>query len=234
MKKSLIIIILTVSIIVLSGCQKTANTTATMPEYMSWNYNAKYHQLTLREKWLTQMPDICWDIQDKKTLDDIRSIDLWDNQISSINADYACLANLQELNLSYNQISKIKNLDKLSFLSKLELQKNKLTSTDWLEKLSSLKDLNLWYNEISDTKALFGLTNLVSLQLQHNQISDISNLSNLFNLETLKLEYNQISDETSLTTISNLPNLKRISLGWNQLAEDKVKALQDKINPAQQ
>lgn len=231
MKKVFIISALALSIFALSWCNKTSN--SSIPDYMSWNYNAQYHHLDLRAKWLSQMPDICWDIKDQKMLDDIRAIDMWDNQITSINSDYKCLANLQELNLSYNQISKIQNLDNLSFLSKLELQKNKLTKTDWLEKLSTLQELNLWYNEISDIKSLFALTNLRDLQLQHNQISDISSMSNLFNLESLKLEYNQISDEKSLTTISNLKNLKRISLWWNKLPEDKVKALQDKVNPAQ-
>jgi internalin A len=231
MKKSLIISILTVSIIVLSGCQKTSNTTTTtMPEYISGNYDAKMHTLTLREKWLTTMPDICKDIKDQKTLDDIRSIDLWNNQISSINADYSCLSNLQELNLSYNQISSIKNLEKLKFLSKLELQKNRLTSTKWLEKLSTLKELNLWYNEISDLMWLSNLSNLQQLELQHNQISDISRISKLVNLETLKLEYNQISDVNQLGFVVKLKNLKRLSIGENKLPEDKVVMLQNQIN----
>jgi Leucine-rich repeat (LRR) protein len=234
MKKSLIISILAISIVVLSGCQKTTSTTATMPEYMSGNYDAKTHMLTLREKWLTQMPDICADITTGNMLYDIRFIDLWNNQITSINADYSCLWNLQELNLSYNKLSLIKNLDKLKFLSKLELHKNKITSADWLEKLTRLTNLNLWYNQISDISALKTLKNLNTLELQQNQISDISPLSALVNLETLKLEFNKIADESQLKIFEYLKNLKRISLWMNKLPQDKVQALQDKINPIQQ
>ncbi|MFZ2151085.1 MAG: leucine-rich repeat domain-containing protein [Candidatus Absconditicoccaceae bacterium] len=234
MKKIFIISILALSVVALSGCRKTTNTAANMPEYMSGNYSKQQHYLSIRGKGLTQMPDICADITTGNLLDDIRFIDLGDNQITSISADYSCLGNLQELNLSYNKLSSIKNLDKLKFLSKLELHKNEITSADGLEKLSTLKTLNLGYNQISDISALKNLKNLTTLELQQNQISDISPLSALTNLETLKLEYNQISDESQLKIFEYLNNLKWISLGMNQLPQDKVKALQDKINPAQQ
>jgi Leucine-rich repeat (LRR) protein len=61
---------------------------------------------------------------------DIWSIDLSNNKITDINADYGCLPNLQEINLAYNQITHIKNLGKLTFLKKLELHKNNITDVD--------------------------------------------------------------------------------------------------------
>jgi protein phosphatase 1 regulatory subunit 7 len=98
------------------------------------------------------MPDICADITTGNMLYDLRFIDLGDNQITDINADYGCLGNLQELNLSYNKIKNIKNLENLSFLKKLELHKNELTDVAGLEDLTSLNELNLGYNQITSVK----------------------------------------------------------------------------------
>jgi len=227
MKKIILSSFVLLSLLSLSACSKSTSNMSLWSWYILDNYYNNH--LDLREQNLTQIPSICADIT-WDMIYNIWSLDLSNNQLQKINYDLSCLPNLKELNLSYNQISKIQNLDNLSSLSKLELQTNKLTSTKWLQKLSSLKELNLWYNEILDIKSLSNMTNILDLQLQHNQISDISDLSNLSNLESLKLEYNQISDESQLTTISKFPNLKRISLWMNQLPEGKVVELQERVN----
>jgi len=201
----------------LTACTKTSTPTDTtmtgkqeLPAYMSGNYDALQHYLNLRSQNLTQMPDICTDItiypatgtsRAGNILYDIRYIDLGDNQITDINADYGCLPNLQELNLSYNKITSIENLEKLTFLSKLQLHKNQITKIKWLDKLTKLSELNLGYNQLTSVKWLEANKNLITLELQHNQITDIGRLANLRNLETLKVEYNQIKDPIQFAAI---------------------------------
>lgn len=233
MKKTLITLVSIVSILSLTWCQKKPQTEVVakpIPEYISANYDSEFHSLNLRSKGLTQMPDICSDITTWTMLNDIRAIDLWDNQITEINSDYSCLPNLQDLNLSFNQISKIENLDKLSNLGRLQLHKNNITKISWLSELKNLMILSLWYNQISKVSWLSELSNLQELELLRNQISDLSRLSDLPNLTSLKLEFNQISDINQLGFVVKLKNLKRLSIGENKLPEDKVIMLQNQIN----
>lgn len=233
MKKTLITLAIVAFVLSLAWCQKKSQAEVVskpIPEYISANYDSEFHSLKLRSKGLTEMPDICTDITTWTMLNDIRAIDLWDNKITEINADYSCLPNLQDLNLSFNQISKIQNLDKLSNLVRLQLHKNNITKTSWLSNLKNLRILGLWYNQISKVSWLSELSNLQELELLHNQISDLSRLSDLPNLTSLKLEFNQISDVNQLSFITKLKNLKRLSIGENKLPEDAAITLQNQIN----
>jgi len=222
MNKWLLIALLWLSFF-LTACNKTPTSTDTtltgeqqLPTYMSGNYDKVQHILSLRSQNLTGMPSICDDITTGNMLYDIRYIDLGDNQITDINADYSCLPNLQELNLSYNQITDIKNLENLSFLKKLELHKNKITSIKGLNKLTTLNELNLGYNQLTSVKWLEANKNLTTLELQRNLITDIWPLQNLRNLETLKVEYNQISKASQFEAIKEAVKwLKNFSTGGN-------------------
>lgn len=230
MKKNSLILILCISFFLVGWCWVSKQKISS--EYLADQYDIKTHNLDLRSQNLKYIPNICEKI-DKKLFTQIRSLDLWDNQIKEIDKDISCLQNLQELDLSYNQISSIKNLDKLSTLKVIQLHKNNIKEISWLDKLLYLQSLNLGYNQITKTIWLEKLINLHELQLQHNQINDISWLSNLKDLSSLKLEFNQISDENQLSIIENMKNLKRISLGYNKLPEDKIIQLQNKINKLQ-
>lgn len=95
------------------------------------------------------MPSICDDITTGNMLYDIRYIDLGDNQITDINADYSCLPNLQELNLGYNQLTSVKWLEANKNLTTLELQRNLITDIWPLQNLRNLETLKVEYNQIS-------------------------------------------------------------------------------------
>ena len=62
---------------------------------------------------------------------------------------------LKELNMSDNQIQKLKNLP--PNLTKLSIYKNKITDISFLEKLTGLQSLYLSYNQISDITPLKNL-----------------------------------------------------------------------------
>lgn len=191
------------------------------------NYVQKYHYLNLRTKNLTEIPDICDLVKGTRYQDDIWSVDLADNQLTEINQDLSCLKNLSELNLSFNKIVKIDNLDKLNFIQKIDLWNNEITEINNLEKLRTLSDLHLWYNKITTTKWLDALRNLTSLKLQHNEINDLSYLKGLTNLVELKLEFNKLSEE-NLKDISWLKKLKIITVGENPwVKKDTIEKLND-------
>lgn len=211
----------------LFGC--TIQQTNEIDNYLSESQIKENHILDLRSKWLTTIPNICKDYSGEILLN-IWSIDLWDNQIKTINTDLSCLKNLRELNLSYNKISKIKNLNKIITLETLYLQKNNISKISWLEELVNLKKLNLSYNKISKVEWLSILKQLHWLELQHNQIQDISELVNMDQLVSLKLEFNKIKNETIFDMIENMKNLQWISLWENQLPIEKINDIQNKVN----
>lgn len=189
-------------------------------ELITKNYNKEFHHLDLRSKKLWEMPDICEMVKGSNFEYDIWSLDLADNSINTIDKDLWCLKNLQELYLSFNKISEIKNLESLTFLKKLDIGNNEIKEISWLDTLVNLTDLHLWYNQITSTKWLEKLVNLTSLQLQSNKLENISNLSNLTKLETLKMEFNKLDNE-DIKVIDKLKNLKIITV-WENVWIDKT------------
>lgn len=190
------------------------------------DYYPKYHTLDLRNKWLKYLPDLCA-VLTWNDVYEIWAIDASANAITQIDVDYSCLRNLQELNLSFNELSSINNLFKNTFLQRLYLHKNKITKISWLANLKELAELTLWYNEINKIEWLEALVNLTSLELQSNKIQNIEWLETLVNLIELKLDNNQIS---SLKWIENQKKIEYFSVGWNNLDQ----AIVDKINEKNQ
>ena len=121
---------------------------------------------------------------------------------------------LQCLDLSYNKISRIEQLDSLTKLMSLELWSNQLTSFVGLDKLTNLQSLKLSSNRLMNTEGLDKLTNLKSLELWGNQITSIVGLHKLTNLQSLELNSNQI---TSIVGLHKLTNLQSLILSSNQL-----------------
>lgn len=194
-------------------------------ELISKNYNNEFHRVTLRWQKLGYMPDICGMVRWTKYADNIWTLDLAANNISAIDKDLSCLKNLSELDLSFNQIDKIDNLDKLTFLSKLDIWNNKLTSIAGLDNLTKLADLHLGYNTIKNTTWLQKLKNLKSLKLQHNEIDNLSWISWLVGLSELKLEFNKLND-SNLAQIWALKQLRILTLAENSISKEIV----DKFN----
>lgn len=163
-------------------------------DYIASHFIAPYHRLDLRSQWLKNIPNICSDYTGEILLD-IRSLDLWDNQISSIDTDLSCLVHLQELDLSYNNIVSVRELGKLPNLLSLNLQNNHIQKISGLSDVQNLFSLNLWSNRIKSLDFLSDLSQLQELQLQNNTISDVSIIKELKNLKTLNIEFNQIPQE---------------------------------------
>ena len=122
------------------------------------------------------------------------------------------------LNLSGNQITEIKGLEKLTQLQKLCLTRNYIEKIEGLEKLIQLQELWLSTNRITEINGLNTLIHLKSLFLYDNQISEINNLQELIQLQSLHLSGNNI---TEIKGLEKLGQLRMLRLYDNSLTEIK-------------
>jgi Leucine-rich repeat (LRR) protein len=148
------------------------------------------------------------------------------NQITRIeNLDK--LPDLQYLDLSWNGITRIENLAELSNLQQLDLSGNQITRIEHLDKLPNLQRLDLSSNKITRIEHLDKLPNLQQLNLSSNKITRIEHLDKLPNLQQLNLSRNQI---TRIQNLDKLPNLQQLNLWSNQITRienlDKLPNLQ--------
>jgi len=167
-----------------------------------------------------------------KNAENIRSLDLCDNQITKIGGfglDH--LTNLQELYLGSNHITEIEGLglDQLTNLQILGLTNNNISEIGGLDHLSNLQKLYLGYNKITEIVGLDHLTNLESLVLDGNEITEIKGLGldHLTNLRKLWLNYNQIMEIKGLG-LDHLTNLQVLGLYGNKIT--KIKGLDHLTN----
>ncbi|MCP4268849.1 MAG: TIR domain-containing protein [Candidatus Brocadiaceae bacterium] len=105
-------------------------------------------------------------------------------------------------------------LSALTELEELNLSNNQITDISPLRNLVNLKSLNLDYNQISDISSLRSLVSLKFLNFNYNQISEISELAELVELQELFLESNQISD---IEIFKRLVNLRKLNLSGNNV-----------------
>jgi len=146
-------------------------------------------------------------------------------------SDLKYFTGLEELNLSYNDISDFTPIAELTSIKvlgfngirpkDLSVLKGLTNMTclifDWtcdesqwrngnvsLDFMADMKDLEIFSaigGGIKDINALGGLTKIWSLYLENNAITDISSLANLTNLKELKLSNNPIGDYSPLKDI---------------------------------
>lgn len=137
------------------------------------------------------------------------------NQISDISM-LSGLSNLTILALSNNQISDISPLSGLHKLRHLDVHDNDIADITPLAGLSRLETLFIRYNDISDISVLAGLKSLRHLDIHGNHSSDLSALADLSSLEQLHLQFNQISD---ISPLAGLSKLRILRLRRNEISD---------------
>lgn len=191
-----------------------------------WSYSTGFHELDLSRKDLTELPNfelyLTWSYKY-----DVWSINLQDNNLEDIDATYFdYFPNLQEINLSYNNITWDVSINHL-FLQKLLLHKNKISNVN-LSWSVALSDLNLWYNEFKTLEGSILPKSITNLELQHNSLENLSWIDKLESLSTIKFEFNKLED-TDLAVIKNLKYLMNISF-WENLLTEKMEEVLLKFN----
>lgn len=145
----------------------------------------------------------------------LQELDLSDNEIADA-APLKDIKNLQSLDLSKNKITDAAPIGNIAALQFLELSDNQISSVEPLSKLPKLSALYIAGNKISDVAPLAKLERLSSLDLAKNQISDLKPLTNVGILSLLKLSDNQISD---ITPLAKPLSLRMLLLENNKLTD---------------
>ena len=102
-------------------------------------------------------------------------------------------------------------------LKRLDLSFNSLTKLDNLEVLKDLRELNVSYNRIDTIDNLNKFPNLRVLVLDHNRIKKLENLKNLRKLEVLQVTGNLLEDISVHGCIEPMLELKEIHAARNQI-----------------
>jgi len=152
-------------------------------------------------------------------LKNLKEIQLYHGEISSLPFCIGQLSNLEKLVLNYCELTELpKEFGKLTKLKYLNLDSNKITALpDEFVKLTQLNELNLSNNQIKSVSSAIGKFNkLESLVIQSNKIADISSsITSLSNLKKLDLSNNSIT--TIPDTISDLKKLESLAFSGNSI-----------------
>lgn len=143
----------------------------------------------------------------------LQRLEIISNQVNSINKNLPC--NIEYLDLSFNIIKRIKNINHLKRLLVLNLSYNCFIDEIYnIDNLIRLKEINLSNNRILTISGMDNQVNLTTLDLSSNRLTQIENLDNLVNLEHLYLNNNKIHD---IENLNKLTKLKTLSLASNRI-----------------
>uniref|UniRef100_A0A673HKI5 Nischarin-like n=1 Tax=Sinocyclocheilus rhinocerous TaxID=307959 RepID=A0A673HKI5_9TELE len=124
----------------------------------------------------------------------LTTLDMSRNFIRCIDESVKLIPEVEFLDLSYNELSLVENLQHLYNLVHLDLSFNKLTVLEGVHtKLGNIKTLNLSGNQLETLSGLSKLYSLVNLDLSSNklaQLDEIKNIGSLPCLEKLSLADN--------------------------------------------
>lgn len=127
--------------------------------------------------------------------------------------------NLQELDISGNEIVKLTYISQLKNLQQLYADECAITSLVGIDELIGMEVVSLAANNIEDLEPLTHLVYIKKLHLNSNQISDINALNNMIYMEDLNISHNVI---TSIFPIGNMSRLKVLNLAYNQITDISV------------
>lgn len=171
----------------------------------------KLESLCLRQNLVTSMTAV------KDLPESLQELDFYDNRINHISSNIKKLVNLRTLDLSFNKIKNIKNIDTLTKLENLYFVQNNIREIKNLETLQQLKNLELGGNKIAEiSEEMLRLPSITQLWLGKNRIHKLQNLSNLKNLRVLSIQSNRI---TKIEGLDELENLEELYLSHNGIAK---------------
>ncbi|XP_067360925.1 nischarin isoform X3 [Channa argus] len=127
--------------------------------------------------------------------------------------------NLTTLDMSHNCISTIdssvKLIRKVEFL---DLSYNQLSSVENLQHLYNLVHVDLSYNSLHVLEAAHTrLGNIKTLSLAGNQLDRLTGLTKLYSLVNLDLSHNQLAQLEEIRNIGSLPCLEKLNLSSNPM-----------------
>lgn len=156
----------------------------------------------------------------------VEELDFYDNRINHISKHVSEFRNLLVLDLSFNKIKSIKNLEGVGKLRKLFFVQNKISHIENIEHLTSLETLELGGNRVESIgEVMLKMTSLTDLWLGKNYISRIRNLDHLSNLKVLSIQSNRL---TEISGLAGLTNLEELYMSHNGI--EKIENLEKNTN----
>ncbi|KAI3406734.2 sds22 [Candida oxycetoniae] len=155
----------------------------------------------------------------------LQELDFYDNRINHISSSIKHLTKLQNLDLSFNKIKNIKNLETLTELENLYFVANNIREIRNLDNLTKIKNLELGGNKIEVIENIEKLVNITQLWLGKNRIRKFQNLDTLVNLRVLSIQSNRI---IKIEGLENLKNLEELYLSHNGI--EKIEGLENNTN----
>ncbi|KAK9317273.1 hypothetical protein V1524DRAFT_423805 [Lipomyces starkeyi] len=156
----------------------------------------------------------------------LHELDLYDNRISAIEnlgpeEGEGVWANLENLDLSFNKIRRIRHVSHLKNLRNLYFVQNKITKIENLDGLKDLTNLELGGNRLRELENLDSLTRLTQLWVGKNKITRLQNLGALKNLKILSIQANRI---VKLENLDELEALEELYISHNGI--EKIEGLE--------
>lgn len=152
----------------------------------------------------------------------MRTLSVACNSLTGLTS-YSHLLNLENLDISHNEVESLRQLGCLRHLRELKADGNNITSIDGLEHLDGLVKLSLQSNSIPFVD--FGhcrWSRLEMLNISHNQLDNVQGLSSLQSLVALNLDGNFLKD---LEMKNPLPRLRILRVSANRLCHLQVAAV---------
>ncbi|XP_074936809.1 leucine-rich repeat- and IQ domain-containing protein 1 [Phalacrocorax aristotelis] len=156
-------------------------------------------------------------IIDCEKLENLRILILNKNHLSSVCGLDSCIS-LQNLELSYNRITRIGGLESLKNLQQLIVDHNQLISTKGLCEAPTLIHLDCSFNHLTQVEGIENCGLLQILKLQGNNLQELPRLENHVLLRELYLDDNSIA-AVRMLSFYWLPLLQIILLSQNRLTE---------------
>uniref|UniRef100_A0A4W6C4L6 Nischarin n=1 Tax=Lates calcarifer TaxID=8187 RepID=A0A4W6C4L6_LATCA len=117
----------------------------------------------------------------------LTTLDMSHNCISAIDSSVKLIRKVEFLDLSYNQLSSVENLQHLYNLVHVDLSYNSLRVLEAAHtRLGNIKTLSLAGNQLDRLTGLTKLYSLVNLDLSHNQLAQLEEIRNIGSLPCLE------------------------------------------------
>uniref|UniRef100_A0A7N8X0F8 Nischarin n=1 Tax=Mastacembelus armatus TaxID=205130 RepID=A0A7N8X0F8_9TELE len=117
----------------------------------------------------------------------LTTLDMSHNCISTIDSSVKLIRKVEFLDLSYNQLSSVENLQHLYNLVHVDLSYNGLRVLEAAHtRLGNIKTLSLAGNQLDRLTGLTKLYSLVNLDLSHNQLAQLEEIRNIGSLPCLE------------------------------------------------
>ncbi len=215
MKRTLILLPVLFSAVLLAACGALAGEVTTAPETTTAAPSAVVFRDPVLEEMVREAlgkPEGDITLEEAEATRELKLGIEWEQQIPEQTQikDIGGLekfVNLESLDLSFHAVEDIAPLAGLSKLTSLELGGNPVADIAPLAGLTNLNWLTLFNCQAQDYGPLANLTQLGGIMLDHSTITDVGVLAGLTGLQRLSLSNTQVKDVSPLVGLVNLRNL---------------------------